>query len=376
MDLSLVVMILGFCLAAYSVVGNDVIQALGTFITSNEKRVKWQTLWAFAAFVMLFALIWGYCTKDVSFGRLTGYPTPETIDYSWYYLIPPMALMLLTRLGIPVSTTFIILTLFALEKIPADFLEMMGQILDNDTKVGKMMEKSLTGYLYAFIVGILVYLGISKFTERHYKENPLKENSTSHKVWIVFQWLVTGLLWAYWLQQDLANIYIYIGKGPENLPLPLFVFSCLVLLALLAYIFQKGGGRVQDVVRSKMNTEDIRSATFISLTYAFLLIRFKVLSEVPMSTTWVFVGLLAGREIAMRIWHERKRMGETLIMILQDLGKISAGLIVSVLVVFSIKVVEEQGQEFPWIEGLAFAGFLAMVAFFVYSEFFQKKKEH
>ena len=54
----------------------------------------------------------------------------------------------------------------------------------------------------------------------------------------------------------------------------------------------------------------------------------------------------------------------------------SIGLVVSILVVFIIKVVKEQGQESPWIEGLAFAGFLAMVAFFVYSEFFQKKKEH
>ncbi len=87
------------------------------------------------------------------------------------------------------------------------------------------------------------------------------------------------------------------------------------------------------------------------------------------------MGLLAGREIAMRIWHERKRMVDTLTMILQDLRKVFIGLVVSILVVFIIKVVKEQGQESPWIEGLAFAGFLAMVGFFVYSEFFQKKQE-
>ena len=106
-----------------------------------------------------------------------------------------------------------------------------------------------------------------------------------------------------------------------------------------------------------------------------MLYYFKELNKIPMSTTWVFMGLLAGREIAMRIWHERKRMRDTLMMILQDLRKVFTGLVVSVLVVFTIKVVKEQGQESPWIEGLAFAGFLAMVAFFVYSEFFQKKQE-
>lgn len=374
MDLSLVVMILGFCLAGYSVVGNDVIQTLGTFLTSNEKRVKWQTLWAFAASIMIFTLVYGYFQGDVSYGRLEKYTLPDT--YSWYFMIPPMALMLLTRLGIPVSTTFIILTLFALEEIPADFKDMVGQIVNTDTKLGGMIMKSLRGYLLAFGVGIVVYLLISNYTEKRFREHQLEENSTSHKVWIVLQWIVTGLLWYTWLIQDLANIYVYLGKGRNDLSLPLFALSCAVLLALLAYIFQQRGGRVQDVVRSKTNTEDIRSATFIALTYSFLLYYFKELNKIPMSTTWVFMGLLAGREIAMRIWHERKRMVDTLTMILQDLRKVFIGLVVSILVVFIIKVVKEQGQESPWIEGLAFVGFLAMVAFFVYSEFFQKKKEH
>ena len=35
MELSLIIGILGFILASYSVVGNDVIQTLGTFLTSK-----------------------------------------------------------------------------------------------------------------------------------------------------------------------------------------------------------------------------------------------------------------------------------------------------------------------------------------------------
>ena len=34
--------LLGFSLAAYSVVGNDSIQTLGTFLVSNEKCKWWQ----------------------------------------------------------------------------------------------------------------------------------------------------------------------------------------------------------------------------------------------------------------------------------------------------------------------------------------------
>jgi hypothetical protein len=44
MDVSLLVMWVGFIFASYSVVGNDVIQTLGTFLTSNEKKVKWYIL--------------------------------------------------------------------------------------------------------------------------------------------------------------------------------------------------------------------------------------------------------------------------------------------------------------------------------------------
>ena len=40
MDLTLIYTVLGFGLAAYSVIANDSVQTLGTFIASNE-RFKW-----------------------------------------------------------------------------------------------------------------------------------------------------------------------------------------------------------------------------------------------------------------------------------------------------------------------------------------------
>ena len=35
----------GFLLAAYSVIANDSVQTLGTWIASNSERFKWQHLW-------------------------------------------------------------------------------------------------------------------------------------------------------------------------------------------------------------------------------------------------------------------------------------------------------------------------------------------
>ncbi|MEM9990687.1 MAG: hypothetical protein AAF738_02925, partial [Bacteroidota bacterium] len=125
MDITWIVMWLGFALASYSVVGNDVIQTLGTFLTSNEKRVPWYILWLFAAGILSAILIIGYNGwggwlggDDIAYDRLDKFVMPET--YHWYYLIPPVVLLTITRWGIPVSTTFMILTLFSLSEIPAD----------------------------------------------------------------------------------------------------------------------------------------------------------------------------------------------------------------------------------------------------------------
>ncbi|MCB0684841.1 MAG: hypothetical protein KDC32_28565, partial [Saprospiraceae bacterium] len=59
---------------------------------------------------------------------------------------------------------------------------------------------------------------------------------------------------------------------------------------------------------------------------------------IPMSTTWVFIGLLAGREIAIRLHLERKINKKVARMIFADLGKVFIGLMVSVLLVFVIKL--------------------------------------
>ena len=43
MEMTLIYTIIGFGLAGYSVIGNDSIQTLGTFIASKEKRIEsWQ----------------------------------------------------------------------------------------------------------------------------------------------------------------------------------------------------------------------------------------------------------------------------------------------------------------------------------------------
>ena len=276
MDPTLLIMWTGFILAGYAVVGNDSIQTLGTFLSSNEEK-PWYVLWGFAGSILAATLLYGWWSYggDVSYGRLEKYPFIE--DISWPYLLPPLVLMVLTRTGIPVSTSFLVLTFF------------------KPKGLWDMTEKSILGYALAFCVAILVWQLVTKALDKRFIDNPITPSAKRN--WTLLQWASTGFLWGQWLIQDFANIYVYLPRALTGFEIAL---SLTILLAMLAIIFYSKGGNIQKIVKEKTNTTDIRSATIVDFIYGLLLLFFKEFSNVPMSTTWVFLGLLAGREIAVR----------------------------------------------------------------------------
>lgn len=161
-------------------IANDVIQTLGTFLASNSKK-QWWVLWGFAALILAVTLFYGWYINagDVSYGRLGKIPLPEQLE--WWYLLAPVSLLIITRYGIPVSTTFMILSVFS-----------TGQIIE------KMILKSLLGYAIAFIAAILLYFAIARKFE---SKGALKilDKKKHKKYWIIAQWFSTGFLWSQWL---------------------------------------------------------------------------------------------------------------------------------------------------------------------------------
>ena len=77
-------------------------------------------------------------------------------------------------------------------------------------------------------------------------------------------------------------------------------FISVVTIGLGILLYTKGG-RIQKIVTEKSVVTDVRFATLIDLIYCVILFYFKLHSKVPMSTTWVFIGLLAGRELGMSL---------------------------------------------------------------------------
>ena len=301
-----VLMVVGFALAAYSVVANDSIQTLGTFLASNA-HWPWWVLWAFSSSILVLVLLYSWVTNggDPSYGRLEKFPEPPG-GVSWIHVAAPLVLVFLTRFGIPVSTTFLVLSVFAPQNIDS------------------MLLKSITGYAVAFGVGLLVYGAVMRQVNHHLRR---VADQPAPRYWVALQWLSTGFLWSQWLIQDLANLFVFLERP---LPGAWLAFSIVVLLSMQGVIFYQVGGRIQQIVTSKTMTGDIRSATLIDFVYGVILLVFKEWSNMPMSTTWVFLGLLAGRELAMRYHLDRQALGTAWRAIVSDAGKALAGLVVSV----------------------------------------------
>lgn len=306
---------LGFIISAYAVIANDVIQTLGTFMSSNFK-VKWWWLWLFAIGILSVTLIYGWYINDgdVSYGRLNSIPLPEKLE--WWYLLAPVTLLAITRFGIPVSTTFMILSVFSSSLI-----------------IEKMILKSVYGYALAFAFAILIYLVVSKKLESNRSLDRLDKQTKKH-YWLIAQWFSTGFLWSQWLIQDFANIFVFM---PRKLSGQDLLISLVIIFLIMAYIFRKRGGKIQEIVNQKANTKNIRSATIIDLIYGIFLFVFGNLNPIPMSTTWVFVGILAGRELAITYLLNKQKIKYTYIIIAKDFGKVNIGLIVSVLIAFLIQ---------------------------------------
>ena len=312
MDLTLFYTIVGFGLAGWSVIANDSIQTLGTFIASKSKWFKWYTLAGSASFMMAVVLIYGWWAYDgdISFGRLTRIPYQEI---QWYHAVAPGILLLLTKVGIPVSTTFLVLSAFA-----------------STVVLEKMLMKSVVGYGLAAVAAYICWIVISKFINEKFDEV-----TTGWKIafWRNAVWVSSAYLWAAWLSHDVANIAVYL---PRQLDITLLLIVVSYFTILLFYIFYIQGGAIQKVVLDKTGTRYARSATIINTIYAAVLYYFKELNDLPMSTTWVFVGLLCGRELAISTMNKEYKFKYVFPLIGKDFIKMVFGLSISVGIVLAI----------------------------------------
>lgn len=310
-----IAMWIGFAFAAYSAIANDSIQTIGTFIASNEDR-KWWHLWLFIGGIFLVTSYYSWYTfdGDVSFQRLSSKGFSESpTSFHFLQLISPLVLLMITRLRMPVSTTFMLLSVFS----------------SNADAIMNVTQKSLTGYGLAFVSAVVVWYGFGKFLKRFTKGEP-------HPYWRIAQWTVSGALWSVWIMQDAANIAIFLNRNLSFIEYLAFAGFIFLGLGVLFYL---KGDKIQEIVKEKSSVSDVRSASIIDFVYAILLFFFKEVSTIPMSTTWVFLGLLGGREIAMQFSpHSKTKMSkkQTFTLVVRDISYALIGLLISITLAAAI----------------------------------------
>ncbi len=383
---------LSFALAAYAVIWNDAVQTLMTYIHSNSD-VPRKYLFSWVAAVLLGVIWYGFLSAgDITYGRLDAkWYADFTIE--WYVAIFPLLLVFLTRFrGIPVSTSLLMLSIFSttllFEKIVmksalgylvaflASFVMwiIVEYILKTISKTKKnaainfwwMMVKaaiaaavfmaalwyviipmilaafpnlvipsvsSLELSLYS-LVAFLFILGI--FYEREADE----KTSRSSTFWRIAQTFTTALLFGTWLMHDMVNIAVFL---PSGFGLEIMLLISVLFVLGLAYTFHINGGPVGNIVTKKTSTNEIIAATMIDLVYFVILLIFKDWSNIPMSTTWVFVWLLAWRQFGIRAINRIDTVEWSGRMTLafkeswKDFSKIMVGLGISVVALLVVR---------------------------------------
>ena len=185
----------------------------------------------------------------------------------------------------------------------------------------------MSGYVLAFLLGFVIFMIISKWAKKKFV-------GKAKFGWTIAQWLTSGTLWSVWLMQDAANIAVYL---PRSMGFTQFLgFAGVVFIGLGLLLYYKGG-RIQKIVTEKSVVTDVRFATIIDFIYCIILFYFKLYSKVPMSTTWVFIGLLGGREVAMAIRNSGENSTITAFkLLIKDFSYALIGLLISIAIAIGV----------------------------------------
>ncbi len=301
-----------FFLAAYSAIANDSIQTIGTFIASNSHR-KWYYLWLFMGSIFLLTVTYSWLNYngDISHGRLATKGLNEApSNFVFLQVFAPVVLLIITRLKMPVSTSILLLSAFTTKA----------------SSITSIISKSFFGYMIAFVAAIIVWTLTTHIFEKFKKQKP-------SRIWVPLQWLSSGALWSTWIMQDMANIAVVL---PRSLNTDQFILVASTVFFGLGLLFYLKGDRIQEIVTEKSDIIDVRAATVVDFIYACLLYYLKIISSIPISTTWVFIGLLGGREVAINFRKIDGHKYRAIKLLIKDTFYALIGLLVSVVLAISI----------------------------------------
>ena len=170
----------------------------------------------------------------------------------------------------------------------------------------------------------------------------LVSNRGRTPLWLQVLWIclaTAAILTFGWIRYHGDPAWDRLGSFPPPEAFSWFYLIPPLTIAALTW-WGAPSGTIQTIIRRKINIHDIRSATLIDLVFGMILFtRALSMSMIPLSTTWVFLGVLAGRELALVARLHQASPGQAIKQLVRDLFKASVGVGMSIAVASSLQLV-------------------------------------
>ena len=214
-------------------------------------------LFIFSVFVFVILLSWFFFHKELHFGKLNSIPYDSNINI--FHFMSPFLLMYLTSKKVPVSSTLLFATSFSSASI-------LHTILTKTIQIDRF------SFLIGFILWKYIYfLLIKKFEKYDWWTRFFEANNDTF--WLIMQYVSTALLWLSWLFSNLSSVLIFIPREFDVKSLIiLFIFAALIIF----YLIDNMGGEMQQLIKNKKNTNNVKSATMINIVYGVLIYIFQL----------------------------------------------------------------------------------------------------
>ena len=304
-------------LVTYNVIFNNSVQTMGLFMASGKnKYIIVNTLFFLVIFVFTVLLSWFITNGEVHYHLLDNITFYDNIGPQ--FLLLPILLSFLTKKRIPVSATFLIIPLFA----------------TRDT-VETMINKTTVSYFLSFVFSFIIY----NYLYKKHKSLMNNEKEDTSKIWIVAEYISTGILWFSWLIVSLCNFVVFV---PRNFSVENIILLSIVVAVTIYCVLISKGGEIQKIVDQKSDVKNIKTTVIFNSLFSLMLIFIQHIDNIPVTSTWMFLGILAGRELS--ISTNNKNMAGAkyrlcLARIWKDLSSAIIGVIISLVFVQLFKLI-------------------------------------
>ncbi len=298
--------------SSYTVIGNNYIQTIGSFIVNNKQKSI--NIWIFLSisFIATTLISWFIYEGGVDYLLLKNIEYQKDLDI--IIVLIPLLLNIFTKYGIPVSATFLIIPLFG-----------------TSNTIHIMITKTITSYFLAFMVSFFIWSFIYKNLTNIIKNT----NEEVNKFWNIIEYITTGLVWIAW---NILSICVFVVFVDRQFNIYELVIFNLIVIFILYLLINNSGGKIEKIIKEKRGSNNKKTTAIFNLLFAIILLYLQFFSNVPLTTTWVFLGLLAGKELAMtyvesNLFVSGRNMKASLAKIIVDLNKAVIGIVFSLIFV-------------------------------------------